>query len=59
MGSSGVEDDKVTGTLVDVDPTKGTLTIECEGDFYVALWTSDFEVEIGETMTISMEDVLN
>ena len=55
----GVDEDKITGVLVDVDVGKGTMTIEAEGDFYVCLWTSDFEAEIGDTVTINVEDVLN
>lgn len=56
---SELEDDKITGVLVDIDLKRGTMTIECEGDFYVALWTSDLDAEIGEPVTINMEDVLN
>lgn len=56
---SELEDDKINGILVDIDPKRGTMTVECEGDFYVALWTSDVEVELGDPITINMEDVLN
>ena len=55
----GVEDEQITGTLVDIDAHKGTMTIECEGDYYVVAWTSDVEEEIGEEVTVHEEDVLN
>ncbi len=57
--SGQVEDDKVTGQLVDMDPKKGTITLEVEGDFVIALWPPDMDAEIGDMVTVSMEDVLN
>ena len=54
-----LEDEKITGILVDVDLQKGTMTLECEGDFYVCLWTTDFDGEIGDSITVMMDDVLN
>ncbi|MFN7974400.1 MAG: hypothetical protein U0166_18960 [Acidobacteriota bacterium] len=57
--STGVEDDKVTGILVDVNMKKGTMMIEVEGEIYECLWPAEFEAEIGDEVTVTMEDILN
>jgi hypothetical protein len=46
------------GVLVDVDPKKGTMTVECEGDFFICLMNFDSDAEIGDTVEVNMEDVL-
>lgn len=58
MGT-GVEEDKMTGILVDVNLKKGTMMIEVEDEVYECLWPTDFEAEIGDEVTVSLEDVLN
>ena len=54
-----IEDDKIIGIMVDIDANKGTMTIECEGDFFVVPWTSEVEEELGDEVTIHEDDVLN
>ncbi len=51
--------DTLTGELVDMDPKRGTVTIDCDGECFVCLWPTESDVEIGDELTINIDDVLN
>ena len=43
--------DTLTGELVDMDPKRGTITIDCDGECFVCLWPTESDIEIGGRLT--------